>query len=195
MSDMSPNHRRERILDILARASGPVPGDDLGARFGVGRTAICQDVAVLRAEGHSVHATPRGYVLEQGPASGFREIIAVRHGREETEDELTALVDAGVTVADVLVEHPVYGELRGNLQIRGRDEVAAFMRKVRSGEAQLLSTLTGGVHMHTLWAADPARLERARAKLRAMGVLLESEPAREPVASGARRAGARRGKR
>jgi uncharacterized protein len=172
---MSPNDRRERVLDLLRRAHAPVPGDDLGTKLEVSRTAICQDVAVLRAEGYRVMATPRGYVLEESAATGFSEIVAVRHGRDRVEAELTALVDAGVTVADVIVEHPAYGELRGNLQIRGRDEVAAFMDKVRAGEVELLSALTGGVHMHTLWAADPSRLERARGKLRDLGVLLERD--------------------
>jgi transcriptional regulator of NAD metabolism len=174
---MSKNSkRRERILDLLSKAPAPVPGEDLGGRFEVSRAAICQDIAVLRAEGHRIAATPRGYVLERGTATGFSEVVAVRHGREDTESELNALVDAGVTVADVVVEHPVYGELRGNLQLRGRDEVASFMEKLSSGAVELLSALTGGVHMHTLWAADPARLERARDKLRALGVLLEREP-------------------
>src|SRR5919198_3617554 len=182
---MSPNDRRARILDQLRRANGPVAGDDLGARLEVSRTAICQDVAVLRAEGYRIMATPRGYLLEENATSGFSEIVAVRHDRDEVEAELCALVDAGVTVADVIVEHPTYGELRGNLQIRGRDEVAAFMDKVRAGEVELLSALTGGVHMHTLWAADPARLERARAKLRDLGVLLERN-GKGRVASGVR---------
>lgn len=186
---MSPNDRRARILEILRKTPRPVPGEELGARFGIGRTAVCQDVAVLRAEGHGVEATPRGYVLEPDATSGFRAVVAVRHGREGTEAELTALVDAGVTVADVVVEHPVYGELRGNLQIRGRDEVAAFMAKVRSQQVQLLSALTDGIHMHTLWAADRRRLARARDKLRTLGMLLEGEAGGEPVASGA---GARR---
>lgn len=183
MSDTSPNERRERILEILRAAREPVPGDDLGAGFGIGRTAICTDISVLRAEGHRIAATPRGYVLEPVWTSGVREIVAVRHGAEDTEAELTALVDAGVTVADVIVEHPVYGELRGNLQIRGRDEVAAFVEGLRSGRVQLLSSLTDGIHMHTLWAADRERIERARTKLRTLGVLLEGDrvASRKPV--------------
>lgn len=175
MSDTSPNERQARILEILRKARGPVPGEEIGQRFGVGRTVVCHDVAVLRAEGHGIAASPRGYVLDHpAPTSGYRAVVAVRHGARETEAELTALVDAGVTVADVIVEHPTYGELRGNLQIRGRDEVAAFVQSVRSGKTALLSSLTGGVHMHTLWAADPARLDRAREKLSDLGFLLES---------------------
>lgn len=190
MSDISPNERRLQILDILRRAAGPVSGEEVGERFGVGRTAVCNDVAVLRAEGHQISASPRGYVLEPASATGSRRVVAARHGPEGIEAELTAIVDAGVTVADVIVEHPVYGEIRGNLQIRGRDEVAAFVEGVRSGTVTLLSGLTGGVHKHTLWAADPARLDRACAKLRALGVLLGSEPVavgRGPARRGAGR--------
>lgn len=181
---MSPNERRERILGILQAAREPVPGEDLGARFGVGRTAVCQDIAVLRAEGHSISATPRGYVLDPPRTSGHREIVAVRHGPDRLEEELCALVDAGVTIADVVVEHPTYGELRGDLQIRGRDEVADFVARVRAGKVRLLSGLTDGVHMHTLWAADRSRLERARRKLRSLGLLLEDASGRRRVASG-----------
>ena len=59
------------------------------------------------------------------------------------------MVEAGCRVVDVIVEHPLYGEIRGLLlQYFGRRDV--FVRRYENQEAQLLSSLTDGVHLHTL---------------------------------------------
>lgn len=158
----------------LLEADGqPIPGDVLAERFGVSRQAIVHDVALLRAEGAPIVATVRGYL--PAPAAGqaaHRVVVAVRHLPEEAEAELTALVDGGVRVVDVVVEHPVYGELRGLLHLASRSDIEAWVEATRRAGAHLLSELTEGVHLHTLEADDPARLERARAALGRLGFLL-----------------------
>lgn len=153
-------------------------GDALAERFWVSRQAIVHDVAILRAQGAPIVATVRGYLL--APAAGraaHRAVVAVRHRPEEAEDELTALVDLGVRVVDVVVEHPVYGELRGELQLASRADVEAWAEATRRAGAHLLSELTEGIHLHTLEADTDERLERARAALARRGFLLDgSEP-------------------
>lgn len=62
--------------------------------------------------------------------------------------ELNTMVDNGCTVVDVIVEHPLYGQLTGPLQLSSRYDVAQFI--ARSHTAQPLSVLTGGIHLHTL---------------------------------------------
>ena len=60
--------------------------------------------------------------------------------REEMERELNAIVDAGGEVVDVIVEHPVYGQLTGLLGVRSRYDVAEFVR--RGGGARSPSALS-----------------------------------------------------
>lgn len=170
-----PSAERRTALSRLLEADGqPIPGDALALRLGVSRQAIVHDVAILRAEGAPIVATVRGYLV--APAAGqaaHRVVVAVRHRPEEAETELTALVDQGVRVVDVVVEHPVYGELRGELHLASRSDVEAWAEATRRAGAHLLSELTEGVHLHTLEADDPARLERARVALARLGFLLD----------------------
>ncbi|HXG41010.1 MAG TPA: transcription repressor NadR [Candidatus Limnocylindrales bacterium] len=165
--------RRAAILDRLASAEAPIPGDLLAHDLGVSRQAIVHDVAVLRAAGQPIVATVRGYLLLRPREVDLaRAVVAVRHAPTEAETELTALVDLGVRVVDVVVEHPVYGELRAELHIESRADVAAWAEATRRSGAHLLSELTDGVHLHTLEASSAARLEAARAALRRLGMLL-----------------------
>ncbi|GAB6876763.1 3H domain-containing protein [Thermaerobacter litoralis] len=169
--------RRRAILQRLAASPGPVSGQQLAAAFGVTRTVIVHDIALLRAQGEPILATPAGYVLNR-PAARHTWQVAVLHGPElETiRRELYAIVDQGVTVRDVIVEHPVYGELRGLLDLRSRHDVDRFCRQMEATRAEPLLTLTGGPHLHTLEADDPTARERVAAALRDLGFLLEDAP-------------------
>ena len=66
------------------------------------------------------------------------------------EDELNICVDYGCEVLNVIVEHPVYGQLTGELHLQSRYDVAQFVEKVRREDAHSLSELTDGTHLHTL---------------------------------------------
>lgn len=164
--------RRAQLLDILGLARSPISGHELAERLGVSRQVIVQDCALLRAAGHDVIATPRGYLLPRREAS-VRAVLASRHSREHTEDELTLMVDHGLKVVDVIVEHPVYGELRGSLMMTSRADVRDFTRQVDSGKVALLSELSGGMHLHTVEAPNQERLDHAREALRERGFLME----------------------
>jgi len=145
----------------------------LAKHFRVSRQCLVQDVAILRASGEDIVATPQGYRLPKGTGRLHRAILASRHEPERTEEELQILVDHGVKVLDVIVEHPLYGELRGSLMLESRTDVQDFLGQVRSAKAALLSSLTGGVHLHTVEASRPEMISRAKAKLRARGFLLK----------------------
>lgn len=164
--------RRSRILEVVRGARGPVTGTELAHQLGVSRQIIVQDVAILRAAGEEIIATPRGYLRAPTHKRGgpVREVLAVQHGRELIEAELTALVDVGVRIVDVIVEHAVYGELRGNLMIESRADVVDFMRRIEGSEP--LSTLTRGVHLHTVEATRVEAIMRGKEALRQLGVLL-----------------------
>ena len=81
----------------------------------------------------------------------------------DTANELYLIVDNGCTVVDVVVEHPVYGELVGALQLKSRYDVGQFLSK--SAQSQPLSALTGGVHLHTIACPDEEAYERVCAAL------------------------------
>lgn len=166
--------RRRALLDALVPGD-PVTGDVLAASFGVSRQAIVRDVAVLRAAGQPIVATVRGYLLAKPTPGGIRAVVAVRHGPEDAIAELTALVDLGVLVRDVVVEHAVYGELRVELRLASRTDVTAWAASTARTGAHLLSSLTDGVHLHTLEAESPARLAEARAALDRLGYLLPED--------------------
>jgi len=169
----SADGRRRRIVDWIEAHDGPIQGGELAKRFHVSRQCLVQDVAILRASGVDILATPRGYRLPQGSDHAHRAILACRHAPERTEEELQILVDHGVKVLDVVVEHPLYGELRGSLMIESRADVQDFLAQVRASHAVLLSALTDGVHLHTVEASRPEMIARAKARLRARGILLK----------------------
>jgi transcriptional regulator of NAD metabolism len=174
--------RRDDILALLQQERDPVPGYLLAERFGVSRQVVAHDIALLRASGTPVESTPRGYVLLR-PMHGFTTtVFPVRHRPEDTAAELYALVDAGVTVVDVLVEHPVYGELRGGLNLQSRADVQDFLDRMTLQNGQLLSLLTGGVHWHTVRAKDAPTLERGRQALAALGFLVDPPKGAGPSA-------------
>ena len=163
--------RRQAILDRLRTADRPVSASSLAAELNVSRQIIVGDIALLRAAGMDIVATPRGYKL--GESSGLLRTVATIHTKEQVEQELLTIVDNGCTVIDVVVEHPVYGQLTGQLQISSRYDVEQFLARVQAHDAAPLSMLTGGIHLHTLRCPDAAACERACAALKAAGLLLD----------------------
>nr|WP_325298358.1 transcription repressor NadR [uncultured Dysosmobacter sp.] len=169
---MRAEERRQAIQDILQQSPQPVSAGALAARFSVSRQIIVGDVALLRAAGADISATPRGYVSQPSPGGLVRQ-VACQHDAAGMEAELNAVVDQGCTVVDVIVEHPVYGQLTGPLRLSSRYDVSQFIARCAQAEARPLSDLTGGIHLHTLACPDEAAFRRVLAALRALGVLLE----------------------
>lgn len=168
---MEAASRRQAILDRLRSADRPVSASALAAGLNVSRQIIVGDIALLRAGGAEISATPRGYVLPRA-TDGITRTIACRHTLAQTGQELDILVDNGCTVLDVIVEHPVYGQLTGQLQISSRYDVDQFLARIRDSDAAPLSMLTGGLHLHTLCCPNEDAYTRACAALKAAGLLL-----------------------
>ena len=169
---MDAETRRAAILRRLEAEEDPVSASVLASVFSVSRQIIVGDVALLRAGGAEISATPRGYVLARS-AQGIERTVACRHGLDGTREELYILVDNGCSVLDVVVEHAVYGQLVGQLQLSSRYDVDQFMDRLVSEGNKPLSTLTEGIHLHTLRCPDAAAYDRARNALRRAGYLLE----------------------
>lgn len=169
---MYAEERRQAILDILRNSGRPVSAGALAARLSVSRQVIVGDVALLRAAGEEITATPRGYVTQR-TAGGLIRQVACRHDAAGMEAELNAIVDQGCAVLDVTVEHPIYGQLTGPLQLSSRYDVSQFLAQCAASDARPLSDLTGGIHLHALSCPDEDAFCRARKALRALEVLLE----------------------
>lgn len=170
---MNANERRALILAQLSGADKPISASALAAACSVSRQLIVGDVAMLRATGHEIIATPRGYILGSPSADGVLCHVACRHNAEQMQDELNAIVDQGCQVVDVIVDHPLYGQLTGPLNLTSRYDVQVFVAKAQSEDAQPISVLTAGIHLHTVRCPDEAACGRVRQALAALGVLVE----------------------
>ncbi|HHT67981.1 MAG TPA: transcription repressor NadR [Firmicutes bacterium] len=173
---MTQEERRAEILALLEKAVTPLTGAHLSNVLGVTRQIIVGDVAVLRARGEQIVATPRGYFLNKAHTGTFhRSTIAVRHGsdNESLAQELNLVVDLGGTVLDVTVEHPLYGELTANLQLSSREDVTQFIERMEELQAEPLLVLTGGYHLHRIEAPTSEAMGAIRDALRKAGYLAE----------------------
>ncbi|MBE3563793.1 MAG: transcription repressor NadR [Hydrogenibacillus schlegelii] len=153
--------RRAAILERLRAARGPVKGAALAEAFGISRQTLVQDIALLRRDGHRILSTIRGYVLEERPEALQHEVLGIHHPPERLERELAIIVAHGVTVKDVMIEHPVYGRLTAELDIRTPEDIRAFVARWRASSLPLFSEWTGGFHYHTLVAPEAEAIERA----------------------------------
>lgn len=122
-------------------------------------------------------ATSQGYILDKTALSheGHSQLVACYHPPERAEEELLLLVDQGVRVNDVKVEHPIYGDITANIMVSNRKEVYQFLEKMKRTKASYLSELTNGVHLHTLEAKNENDLNDAVEALRQAGFLLTGE--------------------
>lgn len=168
--------RRKEILTLLKQTTAPMTGGDLAQLANVSRQVIVQDIALLKARNEPILATPQGYIyMHSAKEKAVKRVIACCHTIEQTEEELNILVDHGVKVLDVMVEHPTYGELRGSLMLQTREDVRQFLNKIKETDATLLSSLTGGVHLHTVEAPTEQMLKKACQALSDIGILLKEQ--------------------
>ena len=165
--------RREKIAALLAGARTPVSAASLAARLGVSRQVIVGDIALLRASGAEITATPRGYITERGRGGLRRTVACIHNTLPDMERELNIMADNGCTVLDVVIEHAVYGQLTGELRLSSRHDVRQFIERTRSEQASPLSALTGGIHLHTLLCPSDEAYERTVKELAAAGILFE----------------------
>ncbi len=170
---MNTQQRRDAILQLIQQGEAPISAGTLAKQFHVSRQLIVGDIALLRAKGCQIIATPRGYLYEQREQDQTMKTIAVCHRSEELSDEIYTIVDLGGALIDVIVEHPLYGELRGSLHIYSRYDADQFFNKLADKKAVPLSALTDGIHLHTIRVHDEACYERILDALRKKGYLYE----------------------
>lgn len=169
---MEGTKRRQLILEQLAQSTQPISASRFAKEFGVSRQIIVGDIALLRAAGEEIIATARGYKREKINHSKESK-IAVQHNEEQTQEELETIVAFGGEVLDVIVEHELYGELVGQLQISSQQDVEIFMKNYKKTNASLLSKLTGGIHLHTIRYENEEMFENIKKALAEKGILYQ----------------------
>lgn len=171
---MTGTERRKRILEMMRGASSPLSGGALGRATGVSRQVVVQDIALLRTEGYPIMATARGYLLDE-PKQAVR-LFKVCHTNDQTEEELTTVVDLGGCVLDVMVNHRVYGKMSAPLNIKNRRDVQVFMNHLKTGKSTPLMNVTSGYHFHHVSAEQEEILDEIEAALRERHFLTEFLP-------------------
>jgi uncharacterized protein len=168
--------RRQLLLQWLKETGDPITGSELARRTQVSRQVIVQDISLLKAKNEPIIATAQGYLyIHQTSTEVTVRVIACKHTPDQMERELQLIVDFGVTVKDVIVEHPVYGELTASLRLNNRRDVLHFINGMKTTHATLLSDLTGGIHLHTLEGTDNEQIEACIQALDKEGFLLSRE--------------------
>lgn len=174
MKKLYGEERRTVLLDELKQVRRPMTGSELAKLAQVSRQVIVGDMTLLKAKGEPIIATSQGYLyLDPSGNQQVSRRIACNHKPEETEDELRLLVGLGVTVKDVSIEHPVYGELTAGIHVSTLLEVDLFMQRIRETGASYLLELTEGTHIHTITAELPETLAQAVDAMKQHGYLLE----------------------
>jgi transcriptional regulator of NAD metabolism len=175
MKKMLGEQRRNELLSILKSAHEPVTGSDLAKHANVSRQVIVNDMNLLKARNEPIVATSQGYIyMTSSESSGNieRKIVCLHTG-EQAEDEMFTIVDCGVTIKNVIVDHPIYGEITASMMVSNRLEVRKFIEKVNETQANYLSVLTNGTHIHVLTAPTSQQLDNAEQSLREKGYLVE----------------------
>jgi len=155
---MSPEDRRKEIALYLMTEKKPISGSLLSKKFNVSRQIIVQDITVLKSLGYDIISTHYGYVIQKNPY--VERIVKVYHTKENTEDELSTIVNLGGMVVDVQIWHKAYGKITADLNIYNQNHIEKFMSNVRSGKSTELMNITGGYHYHTIRANDDATLKK-----------------------------------
>ncbi|HAA86526.1 MAG TPA: transcription repressor NadR [Kosmotogaceae bacterium] len=169
---MYVHEKKEELLRLLQTRDTPVTGKELADYLGSSRQLIVQLVKKLREEGFTVLSSVRGYYLEK--QKRVRKIVSVKHTAEDIGDELRTITSRGGRVIDVVVRHPVYGEIRGDLSLENDEDISRFLALLKgSSGVPLLSLSSDGIHMHTIEARDEKTLRRIVQALDEKGYLLK----------------------
>lgn len=164
--------RREKIIELLRKSGEPVSGSALADALGVSRQVVVQDIALLRAVDKNIISTNKGYMFFAPDSGKSTRVFCVRHDDDGIEDELNTIVDNGGHALDVIVEHDVYGTITADLRIRTRHDVKDFIKKIKGNHSRPLSTVTGGIHYHTVEADTKEQLDNIEKELSEKGYLI-----------------------
>jgi uncharacterized protein len=171
MARGTSDERRAELLRILNGAETSVTGSRLSSLLGVSRQAIVNDIAILRASGEAINGGPHGYRV--GRVAGLIEVIHCNHPPERGREEWEILLDRGIAVLDVGVDHSVFGEIRAPVVVETRADIDRHAATITEAGEAPLSVITGGRHTHTVRAPNQDALDAAKRELAERGILDE----------------------
>ena len=128
---------------------------------------------MLKGSGYDILSTHIGYIIQKSPLK--ERVFKLHHTTDQTEDELTTIVDLGGTVVDVFVWHKVYGKMSAQLNIFSNLHVKQFIEGVRTGKSTELMNITGGSHYHTIRADSEEILDNIEKQLNFKGYIAPGE--------------------
>ena len=97
----------------------------------------------------------------------------MNHTVNEMEEELLAIVDNGGRIKNIMIDHPVYGEIQTLLKLTCRRDVRHFLKQATSSDFRPLSELTNGVHFHLVEADSQQDLDYIEEALHHLGFLVK----------------------
>ena len=74
---MNSKDRRDNILLRLLENNTPIKGAEFAKLYDVTRQIIVKDIAILRARGYNIIATPEGYIISNIEDNKINFIVAV----------------------------------------------------------------------------------------------------------------------
>ena len=168
---MKSDERRNYIIKMLQENAESISANSLATFFNVTRQIIVSDIAILRASGYSISSDNRGYRLNIINNNLVKKLV-VNHSKDEVNDELYTIVDNGGKIINVIVDHPIYGNISAELNLFSRYDVDNFINRLYETNSNPLSFLTQGVHIHTIEVIDDKSFERIKNKLNELGILI-----------------------
>ena len=171
---MTGEKRRTKLLQLLKDSDLPMTGTALAKAFQVSRQVIVQDIALMRAENHSILSTNKGYLFRPEDVSDTlpKRVFYVKHTTEQVEEEFLLVTELGGKVLDVAVEHEIYGQIRVDLLIETTQDARDFAEKLSNCRDNPLKVLTDDCHYHTVAAPSEKLLDLIEQELREKGYLL-----------------------
>lgn len=163
---MKKENRINHVLHTLKTHTLPQSASKIGQELGVSRQIIVGDIALLRAQGHKITATSKGYLITTND-SRLKKTVSSTHRADQTQSELEIFVNHKIEVVDVWITHPVYQNIQGELNIKSNKDINRFL----STESPLLLSLTDGVHYHTLLCESEEDFEMALSELNNLGII------------------------
>jgi len=165
---LTSEERRKYIINLFKKEKKAITGNHLAEMFEVTRQVIVKDIAILRAEGLEIVSTHAGYKLKNNKNI---KIIAVKHKKEDIRKELETIVKNGGKILDITVEHPIYGELTGNLSLESEEDIEIFMAKIINSKP--LAIVNDGLHLHRLEVPDEETFSKIKHALDELGILVK----------------------
>lgn len=167
-------NRKQELLTLLKQSKEAINGQSLAEHFGVTRQIIVQDIALLRADGAQIISTNRGYIYKNSDDNYYaHRLFKVNHTVIDMEEELLAIVDNGGRIQNIMIDHPVYGEIQTLLKLTCRRDVRHFLEQAASSDFRPLSELTNGVHYHLVEADSQQDLDYIEEALDNLGFLVK----------------------